>query len=226
MLSTPPGSVDVLILAAYAPELVGLQRQLGDSLYAVINGVTVAAKTVGVGLPNATAGAAARLFQLRPRAVVLVGTAGVYEGASPRIGEAIVARRVHLVDPVEVEGRSAMPDPMSRVIDCNPMLAVGLAAGKTPAHDVANTLAVTTDDTLGARVALATQCDLENLEAFGIADACALQSVPFACVLGVSNRVGSTGREEWREHHKNAGIAACEVVARWLVAGVMGLPHA
>jgi nucleoside phosphorylase len=220
------GSVDLLVLAAYAPELVGMRRLLGDQLYGNVSGVVVSCKSVGVGLPNAVAGTTTRLMQLRPRAVVLVGTAGVFWGATGNVGDVVIPRRVHLVDPAECEGRGGMPEPMARTVDCNAMLALGLGAGRTPTMDLANTLAVTTDDHLGARMQQVTGCAVENLEGFGIANACALQNVPFACVVGISNRVGSTGRDEWRQHHKNAAQAACEVVSRWLVGGAMGLPHA
>jgi nucleoside phosphorylase len=223
--SSPPSAVDVLVLAAYPPELAGLRRTLGDELYANISGVVVSGKAVGVGLPNATAGTTQRLLHLRPRAVVLIGTCGVYPGAQPRVGEAVVPRRVLLVDPLEVERRGAMPEPMGRSLECNPMIALGLGAGRPPSCDVANTLGVTTDDLLAQKIGSSIGCALENLEAFGIANACALQRVSFACVLGVSNRVGSAGREEWRSHHRNAAQAACDVVSRWLIAGAVGLPH-
>lgn len=221
-----PGAVDLLVLAAYAPELAGMRRLLGDQLYGNVSGVVVSCKAVGVGLPNATAGTALRLMQLRPRAVVLVGTCGTYPGAQANIGDAVVTRRVVLVDPIEVERRGAMPDPIGRTVECNPMIAFGLGGGRPPHCDVANTLGVTTDDGLAARIGATVGCALENLEAFGIANACALQQVPFACVLGVSNRVGSTGRDEWRSYHKGASQAACEVINRWLTSGAVGLPHA
>lgn len=221
-----PGSVDLLVLAAYAPELAGMRRLLGDNLYGNVHGVIVSCKAVGVGLPNAVAGTVLRVMQLRPRAVVLVGTAGHYPGSSLSLNEAVVARRIQLVDPAEVEGRGAMPDPMPRSVESNPMLALGLMGGRAPTVDVANTLVVTTDDVLSQRIHQTTGCGLENLEAFGIANACALHSVPFAAVLGVSNRVGATGRDEWRAHHKTAAQFACEIVLRWLSAGAMGLPHA
>jgi futalosine hydrolase len=226
MHSIPPGAVDLLVVAAYAPELAGMRRTLGDHLYGSVCGVSVSCKPVGIGLPNATAGATSRLLQLRPRAVLLVGTCGSYPGVTLEIGEAVVGRRALLVDPVEVERRSAMPEPMGRLVDCNPMIAAGLGAGRPPVHDVANTLGVTTDDALAARVGAALGGGVENLEAFGIANACALQGVPFACVLGVSNVVGSSGREQWRSHHKAAALAACEVIQRWLAQGAAGLPHA
>jgi hypothetical protein len=221
-----PGSVDLLVLAAYPPELAGFRRVLGEGLYANVSGVAVSAKAVGVGMPNAAVGATTRLMQLRPRAVVLVGTAGAYAGSAIPLGEGCVIRKVHLVDPLEVEGRAGMPEPMARTLECNPMIALGLAGGRAPSIDVATTLTVGTDAALGGRVRTSTGCALENLEAFAIANACALQNVPFAAVLGVSNAVGASGRDEWRAHHRTAGVAACEVVARWLVAGAMGLPHA
>ncbi len=221
-----PGAVDLLVLAAYAPELGGMRRLLGEQLYGNVSGVVVSCKAVGVGLPNATAGTILRLVQLRPRAVVLVGTAGVYPGVQAAIGEVVIGRRVVLVDPIEVERRGAMPEPMARATECNPMIALGLGGGRPPVFDVANTLVVTTDDPLSARLGAASGCAVENLEAFGIANACALQNVPFACVMGISNKVGSTGREEWRTYHRAAAQAACEVVNRWLGAGAVGLPHA
>lgn len=240
-----PGSVDLLVLAAYAPELASMRRLLGDHLYGNVSGVVVACKAVGVGLPNATAGTTLRLMQLRPRAVVLVGTCGLYlnpdatvpgtihdpQAGAPHaagqyaIGDGVVARRVQLVDPIEIEQRGAMPEPMSRTIDCNPMIALGLGQGRTPTAEVANTLVLTTDDALGTLVSAGSGCVVENLECFGIANACALQNVPFACVVGIANHVGAKGRDEWRAYHKPAAHAACELVNRWLVAGAMGLPH-
>src|SRR5207302_928248 len=74
--SRPSGVVDLLVVAAYAPELTGLRRLLGDELYGNVSGVHVAGKSVGIGLANASAGATQRVLQLTPRAVVLVGTCG------------------------------------------------------------------------------------------------------------------------------------------------------
>ncbi|MGZ5968256.1 MAG: phosphorylase family protein, partial [Polyangiales bacterium] len=81
-----PGAVDLLVLAAYAPELAGMRKNLGDQLYGNVSGVVVSCKAVGVGIPNATAGTTQRLLQLRPRAVVLVGTAGAYPGSGVNVG--------------------------------------------------------------------------------------------------------------------------------------------
>lgn len=217
-------AIDVLLLSAYAPELEGMRPLLGEALHGELHGIRVAGETVGIGLPNATAGTTTRLLRLRPRAVVLVGTCGHYPNVPLALGQAVVARRALLVDPTVIEGRSALPDPIGRVLDCDPSLTRGIETGHNTTHDVANTLAVTTDDDLAARLGTALGGGVENLEAFGVANACALVGVPFACVLGVSNVVGSRGREQWRAHHKEAARRACERIERWLDRSAPGLP--
>jgi nucleoside phosphorylase len=105
----------------------------------------------------------------------------------------------------------------------NAELVAALAEGGERRVAVATTLAVTTDDALAARVAERTACDVEHLEAFAVAEACVHANVPFAVVLGVANRVGSTARGEWRQNHHATGHAAGALVARWLERGAPGL---
>jgi hypothetical protein len=96
-------------------------------------------------------------------------------------------------------------------------------AGETGRRvDVATTLAITTDDVLASRVADAYGCEVEHLEAFAVASACARERVPMAAVLAVANRVGSRARDEWRRHHGAAGKAATDWVAAWLRRGAPG----
>ncbi len=76
-MSTIKGA-DLLILAAYAPELVGLRETLGTGLAGVVHGVRVVCATVGVGLPAAGAGTMRHLREARPRAVILLGSCGAY----------------------------------------------------------------------------------------------------------------------------------------------------
>jgi nucleoside phosphorylase len=77
---------------------------------------------------------------------------------------------------------------------------------------VASTLSITTDDALAAL--LAPKGDVEHLEAYGVARACQSASVPCAIVLGIANRVGAKGREEWRAHHLTASARTAELVRR------------
>lgn len=222
-------SPDVLVLAAFAPEFAGLRAQLGDALSGTIQGISVVAKTVGVGMAVSGAGTANRLHQLRPRAVVLLGSCGIYPCPTEyRPLDRVVVRSCHLFDPSAAAGKAAFPDPMQTALDTHaPMSAGLLAAAGTRGHHapVATTLAITTDDAVARAVQPATGFEGENLELFPIAIACRAADVPFAAVLGVTNMVGSTGRVDWRQFHRDAAIDTAEVFLNWVMAGAAGLPR-
>jgi nucleoside phosphorylase len=177
-----------------------------------------ALRAVGIGMPAAAAGAAAAIAELRPRAVVLVGTCGAYRGSGLALGDVVVAQAVRVADGFAVERRAEFPAPMVTTLDPDPRLRAELAArGARPAA-VATTLGITVDDASAARIAQALEAQVEHLEAFGVAQACAARAVPFAAVLGVANFVGSGAREEWRANHHAAAAAVARCVLRWLEA--------
>jgi futalosine hydrolase len=215
-MSGGTSGVDLLIVAAFHPELGPLRATLGDTLAGRVGSRWVVATPVGIGLPQASVGAALRIADGRPRAVLLVGTCGAYPGTSLRIGDAVVARRALLVDPAVVEGAAQFPDAMSLASECDPAMHAALVGAGGVAADVATTLAVTVDDAVAARVSLAARAQAEHLEAHGVASACATLGVPFAAVLGVANVVGSRARDEWRANHRASAQAAIDVVTAWL----------
>jgi nucleoside phosphorylase len=200
----------VLVVAAFHPELAPLRSALGDRLEGLVGGRACVAKAVGIGLVNAAVGTSTRLAALAPRAVVLIGTCGAYAGG-PAVGEVIAARRVRFVEPAVVEGRAAIPEPMSLVAATDAGLAQALVGAGARLADVATTVGVTTDDALAARIAQASGCEVEHLEAFAVATACAAVGVPFAAALAVANAVGSRARDEWKQNHRAAAERAASV---------------
>ena len=227
MQSVPPPRVDVLVVAAHAPELVGLRPMLTDKLDGTIRGLRVVGKTLGIGLPVAGSGMANRLTQLAPRCVILLGSCGVYAGvADYRPNDVLVASRIVLFDHAVAAGRAAFPDPMTTTVDTHALLTAGLGTGpRTRVAQVATTLSITTDDALASTVHRASGCEGENLEAFAVALACHAATVPFAAVLGVTNVVGSRGREDWRTFQRSAASTAADCVVAWMQQGAQGLPH-
>jgi nucleoside phosphorylase len=207
----------ILILAAFHPELAPLRPVLGDTMQGRVGQALVFARAMGIGLPMAAAGAAMHLGDLRPRAVLALGTCGAYAGAGLAIGDVVVGRRVRLVDPSVLRGSSEFPRPMSIVAEAHASMANAIA-GATGARlaDVATTLAITVEDTEAARIAGGTGAHVEHLEAYAVATACAARGIPFGAVLGVANVVGAQARDEWRLHHHEAARAAADVVLRWL----------
>ena len=146
-----------------------------------------------------------------PRLVVLVGTCGSAR-ADLAVGSVVTARSVQLVDAATLEGRAALP------FGSDPLLAEPSFLAEAQPVRIANPLGVTTDDALASLIAAAGE--VEHLETYAVARACTLAGVPWAAVLGIANRVGSAGRDEWRAHHVGVSARAAEVasggVEAWL----------
>jgi nucleoside phosphorylase len=214
---------DVLLLAAFHPELAPLRGVLGEGLRARVGGQNIVAGVVGIGATLAAAGAAMQLARESPRLVVALGSCGAYAGAGLGIGEVVVSRRVRLASGWAADRLAQFPEPMSIVADSHPGLVDSLARAGAKPVDVAATLAITTDDAAAARLSAHTGAAVEHLEAHGVAVACAAVGVAFAAVLGVANMVGSSARDEWRLHHREAAAATADVLVRWLHAGGIGM---
>ncbi|MET0385714.1 MAG: hypothetical protein ABW321_07130 [Polyangiales bacterium] len=217
---------DLLILAAHAPELVGLRAALGADLAGSVSNVRVVCATVGVGLPAAAAGTQHQLRETRARAVVLLGSCGLYPRRTEfRPLQVVVPDAVQLVDAGVVNGKAAFPGPMQHVLTPSTTLSEGLAA-QDPAvlrSGVATTLGITTDDAHARKLGRKTGCGAENLEAFAVALACEAHALPFASVLVATNAVGSQGRAQWREHQRKAAERGARLLLRWLKRGATGL---
>lgn len=217
---------DVLILAAHAPELVGLRDALGPDLHGLHAGVNVVCATVGVGLPAAAAGTMRHVRDARPKAVILLGSCGLY----PRRVEfrpllTVVPTEVRLVDGSVVAEKAAFPAPMQLVREPDMRLSDALAQSDPTAlrSAVATTLGITTDDTLARTLGRKSGCAAENLEAFSVSLACAARDLPFASVLIATNEVGSKGREQWRTHQRDAAERGARLVLDWLERGAAGI---
>lgn len=168
-------------------------------------------RTVGIGPVVAAASAGRILAELRPQGVVLIGTAGRYPGG-PALGQACVARRVGLADGAATMGLGYVPRPPAPV-PCDLRLLDRL--GSLPQVDVLTAGAVTTDPLLTRRMADGWQ--VEHLEAFGVAVACAAVDVPFVAILGIANDVGPSAHVQWLTHRNAAQDAARAAAAAMLV---------
>ena len=181
---SPERDAHILYVAAVSEELGDLP---GESL--------------GVGALVAGVQMARLLSELRPRGVIMVGTGGAYEGSVP-IGSACVARRVGYTSSAARMGLGYTPRPPDPVL-CEQSL---VEESGLPVVDVLTVSAITTDRLLGQRLADGWQ--VEHLEAFGAAWACAQAQVPFALVLGISNEVGPEAHVQWLTHRDAAQDAA------------------
>jgi futalosine hydrolase len=218
-----PSSVgcDLLVVAAFLPELAAFRAALGGEPRGRIGTVEVQTAPVGVGLVRAGCGTVTAIEAARPRAVVLIGTCGAYPSSGLSVGDVVVASGARLLEPAVVEGRAAFPTVMDSHLRAHGVLTTALArtSASAPARvvEVMTTLAVTTEDDLA--LSLGKHGEVEHLEAFAVAAVCDARSVPFLAALGVANRVGRTGRAEWAANHETAGSAAAALVLQWVEQG-------
>lgn len=217
---------DLLILAAHAPELVGLREALGPDLAGEIASLRVVCATVGVGLPAAAAGTMRHVRDAKPRGVVLLGSCGLYpRRVEFRPLQTVVPTEIKLVDGSVIADKAAFPAPMQLVREPDPRLSDALAQTDptTLRGAVATTLGITTDDGLARTLGKKSACAAENLEAFSVALACATRDLPFASLLVATNEVGSSGREQWRTHQRDAAERGARLILDWLERGAAGL---
>jgi len=228
MTSGQQRGADILIVASHAPDLAGMRPYLSERLDGVIRNLRIKAKIVGVGGAVAAAGAARGILAVQPRAVVMLGTCGVYPGLGQyRPHDVMVPSRAHVLCHAALAGRAAYPEPMTTSLECHPLMGAALQQSHPRAFRaaVASPVALTVDDALAASVHPSTGWEAENLELFGLASACAASEVPFSAALGVTNIIGSTGRHDWAQFQRDAVTAAANAVATWIHNGAQGLPH-
>jgi purine-nucleoside phosphorylase len=173
-----------LLLAAFPPELAGLDRTPPPGWRAA---------TTGVGAVTAAVATAALIARHRPRRVLFVGTCGAYD-ARLEVGDLVLAAEAIATSLEEVSGRAYRPA-VERVrfeATWAPALPLGRCAVAVPP--------AITRSAAGAR-ALGRIAAAEHLELTGVFAACHAAGVPVAAALAVANRVGPRAHAEWREHH-------------------------
>jgi nucleoside phosphorylase len=212
----PLGSApDCLVVSAWPPEVEHLRQAMRRRS----TQATLALASVGVGLVEAALGAGQILETLRPRTVILVGTAGVYPSSADRfpVGTAAVADAIALAPEILPGDDTYLPEVMPRVERATAALAKAIRkASGLPSARVANPLAISASRRAAACAARRSGCNLENLEAFALARAAASMGIPFAAVLGIANKVGPNAHAEWKKNAATAAAAACEAVMSFL----------
>lgn len=216
---TPRGAPapDWLVVSAWAPELSHLRRGLPSLAPALRR--RVATGTLGVGLVEASVGATLLLARLRPAAVILVGSAGLYPAATQalRIGDAVAVGDIALLAEALPGDHVYLPEIVpSRVRTSRTLTSAVRKAAALPLASVACPLAITRSRAAAAFVAKQSGCDLENLEAFALARAAAALAIPVAVVVGIANRVGPAAHREWMQNGAAATAAACQAVLAFL----------
>lgn len=190
-----------LLLAAFSPELAGLDAAPPDGWRVALT---------GVGALAAAAATARLLVEVRPERVLFLGTCGAYDDRLG-IGAHLSATEAIATSLDELEGRAYRPE-----IERTRWSASWLLPGSLPGHAVAVPPAITRT-VEGAR-RLGQLASAEHLELTGVFAACAAAGIPAAAALAVANRVGPDANAEWRANHARVSRQLVEALR---AAGVL-----
>jgi len=174
----------LLVVAAWEPELSRFRERLAE----LPSGIELVLDTLGVGLVEASIAMTQCVAREEPTAALLLGTCGAFGTEPGVVGTVVAAARVRLVDASVLEGSAALPAPMPAEATFDRGLHDALVRSGARSVQIANTVGITTDDALADRLARGCAADVEHLEAFAFARACASARVPCAAALGVAKR--------------------------------------
>ncbi len=219
---------DVLIVAPATPDLRAVVRGLGGEFSGKIGNLNVSTAPVGVGLVSAAAGASKRIFSRQPRAIVMIGTCGLFldvPGARPM--ELVVPTDVILCERLVLQQRAEFPGVMTTRISTHAPLAAGLANTHSEARRAAigSAIAELRCEEISSSGSQHFQCVGINTEVFGIAQAAHLAGIPFASALVATHLLGPTAGPDRSRFRSEALNSLGELVLGWLHAGAPGLPH-
>ncbi|HTN53206.1 MAG TPA: phosphorylase [Anaeromyxobacter sp.] len=188
-----------LLLAAFPPELAGLDAAPPPGWVAALT---------GVGAVPAAVETARLLARHHPERVLFLGTCGAYDDRLPP-GTLLAASEAIATSVEEVAGRAYRPGVERARWPATWALPL-------PAHPVAVPPAITLG--AGEARALAGVASAEHLELTGVFAACHAAGVPVAAALAVANRVGPGAHAEWKASHAGASRALVEALR---AAGVL-----
>jgi nucleoside phosphorylase len=209
----------VLIVAAHEPELDAVRACLPSGGQVASGRIRIAAQAVGVGVVQATVGTMQALAAYEPDAVVLTGSCGVLPTRDIELLACVAPASFRLVCLGEVMHASIMPPVVQAHVPTDDSLRRALMRADTLREvRAATTLGITTQQAMAENIATWSSCDVENMEGFGVAQACQSFAVPFAALFSVTNHVGPEGRTQFQQYATPAADRCAEVIVRWLRA--------
>jgi purine-nucleoside phosphorylase len=180
------GTNQPLLLAAFPPELAGLDRNppSGWQVRCIgVGGVTAAVTTAGL------------ISYSRPTHVIFVGTCGAYD-QRVSVGDLVEAAEALSISLEEMSGQAYRPA-IERVRW--PATLVLPEPLGLPVHTVAVPMVIT--KTVEGANLLGRHAAVENLELTGVFAACDAAGVPCGAFLAVADHVGPNAHLEWKANH-------------------------
>ncbi len=182
------------ILEESSPSLALLEKQ----------GVDVAYHCLGVGPLHAAKAVAAIAAASRGKRVIYIGSAGSYAGFDePYL---VTANRVLWSPSGERFGLAERPDWLYGPLELEPPAWLLSLAPRT----VLTSTGITIYDGLPPRKG--SEACVENMELYACCQELRESAREFAVILGITNQIGSQGREQWLRHRARVAAMTAEYI--------------
>ena len=204
----------LLILGAFGPEIEALRSKSSEG-----RDISLSVAETGIGLVQASIRTTKLILELRAGGkephILFVGSVGTNDTSIP-LGAFANISSVTLADVALARGEGFLPAPVVQEFSSDEVMGeciVSALVGAPHASGRAYTsLSITAHDVLAQLLAQHTRAKFENLELFGVAQACSELGVPWNALCPVTNFIGANGHEEWKARH----TAASETLAVFL----------
>ncbi len=188
----------ILIIAAFEPELKPLRLALKNQKNIVFS-------TSGIGFTQAAAKTTAALLKTKPKQVIFVGSCGAYSKTIPLL-TIICATESKIADYVFASKKSYNPQNYLLTFKADPKLIRKLKSKKNKEFffsTIHSSISITKDPSI-ARKFLEKKHYFENLELYGVAQACSNLNIPWNAISVITNYIGENAHLEWLENYQEA----------------------
>lgn len=188
----------ILITAAFEPELKPLKIALKKQKNIVFS-------TTGIGFTQAAAKTTEALLKIKPKQVIFVGSSGAYSKKIPLL-TIVCALESKIADYVFASKKSYNPKNYLHSFKADNKLIKQLKSTKDNQiffSAIYSSISITKDQSIAQRF-LEKDHYFENLELYGVAQACSNLEIPWNAISVVTNYIGKNAHLEWLKNYQAA----------------------
>lgn len=200
----------ILLLGAFSPELIPFKKYLSRKINIIF-------ETTEIGFTQAAAKTTKLILKYKPKLVIFVGSCGSYSKKIP-LKSLIAATQCNLSDLSFAQNKSYNPKNYPLIFKADNKTLPALKINKLIYKPISSSISITKDRKT-AKLFAQKNDYIENLELYGVAQACHNQDTPWITFCPVTNYIGKNAHREWKHNFKNYQvpneiIKAIEILTR------------
>ncbi|MFZ1572479.1 MAG: hypothetical protein WAT89_07050 [Candidatus Kapaibacterium sp.] len=162
----------------------------------------------GVGLVNSAIGTAKAIQQKNPEKVIFIGSCGSYNKDFIQEYDFVIGESIKIASSDLLLGNMRVPALIQSEFKTNENLNNQLLdfyriTNNLKKVNIATTFGITESEKVAKEFENYFSCEVENLEAYSVAQTCIEFNIPFSIILGVTNIVDKNGGTNWYKNYKN-----------------------